>query len=60
VPPESTRGPNIRELESLRITRGEEPPRRRRVILIVLAAMALATAAAAGYGLRRGWRCGPG
>ena len=51
MPPESTRGPNIRELESLRITRGEEPPRRRRVIPIVLAAVALATAAAAGYGL---------
>ena len=51
MPPESTRGPNIRELESLRITRGEEPPRRRRLIPIALATLAFAGAVAAGYGL---------
>ena len=51
MPPESTRGPNIRELESLRITRGEEPPRRRSLIPFVVAILALAAAAAAGYGL---------
>ena len=51
MPPESTRGPNIRELESLRITRGEEPPRQRSLIPFVVAILALAAAAAAGYGL---------
>jgi RND family efflux transporter MFP subunit len=51
VPPESTRGPNIRDLESLRITRGGEPPRRRRLTPIALATLAFAVAAAAIYGL---------
>ncbi|HKV55783.1 MAG TPA: efflux RND transporter periplasmic adaptor subunit [Candidatus Binataceae bacterium] len=47
--PESTRGPNIRELESLRITRSEAPPPRRRFLPFVLALMIIAIVGAAGY-----------
>lgn len=46
---ESTRGPNLRELESLRIQRSERPPRRRRVVPLALAAVAVAALAAGGY-----------
>jgi RND family efflux transporter MFP subunit len=49
VAPESTRGPNIRELESLRITRGEESPRRRLLLSFVLAVLAVAILGVAGY-----------
>ncbi len=46
---ESTRGPNIRELESLRITRSEESPRRRLLLPFVLAVLAVAILGVAGY-----------
>jgi multidrug efflux pump subunit AcrA (membrane-fusion protein) len=49
VAPESTRGPNIRELESLRITRSEESPRRRLLLPFVLAVLAVAILGVAGY-----------
>ena len=49
--PESTRGPNIRELESLRITRSEESPRRRLLLAFVLAVLAVAILGV--VGLRR-------
>lgn len=46
---ESTRGPNLPELESLRITRGEQPPRKSRLVPIALAAVAVAAITGAGY-----------
>jgi HlyD family secretion protein len=49
VPPEAPRSPNIRELESLRISRATEPQARRRVLPFALAAVALAVIVVVGY-----------
>jgi RND family efflux transporter MFP subunit len=47
MPPESPRGPNVRELESLRIARSEKPPRR--LIPLAVALVIATIAAVAGY-----------
>jgi RND family efflux transporter MFP subunit len=49
MPPESTRGPNLRELESLRITRTEAPRRRRLGPPLALALICAMIFAVAGY-----------
>jgi multidrug efflux pump subunit AcrA (membrane-fusion protein) len=47
--PESTRGPNIRELESLRLSRSEEPPQRHLLSAFAVALVATALVGVAGY-----------
>jgi hypothetical protein len=49
VSAESPRGPNIRELESLRIARKDEPVKRRRLIPALIALVVMAVVAGAGY-----------
>ena len=46
---ESPRGPNIRELESLRIARKDEPVKRRRILPALIALVALCVVAGVGY-----------
>ena len=46
---ESPRGPNIRELESLRIARKDEPKQRRRLLPVAIALVGLAVLSGAGY-----------
>ncbi|HYL59445.1 MAG TPA: efflux RND transporter periplasmic adaptor subunit [Candidatus Acidoferrales bacterium] len=46
---ESPRGPNIRELESLRIARKDEPVKRRRILPALIALAVLGVVAGAGY-----------
>ena len=46
---ESPRGPNIRELESLRIARPSAPPRKSRLLPAAIVLVCLLAAAAAGY-----------
>jgi RND family efflux transporter MFP subunit len=49
VSPEAPRGPNLRELESLRIARSAEPDTGRGLLLIALAIVGVAVLAVAGY-----------
>src|SRR5271157_3039721 len=51
--PEAERGPNVHELESLRITRGSQPQRRSRVATGIVAIACIAALAGAAY---EGWR----
>ncbi len=46
---EADRGPNVRELESLRIARGAQPQRRSRALASTVAVVAAAIVAGAGY-----------